>query len=364
TVAPDTTQHSSEGSAEGLVLRLIGLARTRAMRKTSIIIPSSDGARSTTHREVVTERKDFLSYEVHLASFDGRATNGTYSYPFSVLLPPGLPSSMQERGPQGVGCAIAYGFEARLHRPGLLHTDAKAKSQLKVFSRPQETAAAMPVLVGPEAQTVKTCCCFKSGSMSIGFEADRSVVGINEPVRLTVVARNDSSLSVKSMHIEILQVCTWYAHGQKETNTRTVASMIVAGSQLGEVQRAAGEGNQRGRSAIAVDVAARQYLQEMLASGAGTRYELLVPDDCIVSTETGLIDVRHSLSVRLKTPACINSPDVWMPLRVQTGTSGVLSPAKAPPYATALAAESGGDLRPVSVPQSAVTMEFSSELPQ
>lgn len=97
TVAPDTTQHSSEGSAEGLVLRLIGLARTRAMRKTSIIVPGSDGARSTTHREVVTERKDFLSYEVHLASFDGRAANGTYSYPFSVLLPPGLPSSMQVR---------------------------------------------------------------------------------------------------------------------------------------------------------------------------------------------------------------------------------------------------------------------------
>lgn len=74
-----------------------------------------------------------------------------------------LAAVFQEKGPQGVGCAIAYGFEARLHRPGLLHSDTKAKSQLKVFSRPQETAAAMPVLVGPEAQTVKTCCCFKSG---------------------------------------------------------------------------------------------------------------------------------------------------------------------------------------------------------
>ena len=156
--------------------------------------------------------------------------------------------------------------------------------------------------------------------MSIGFEADRSVVGINEPVRLTVVARNDSSSSVKSMHIEIMQVCTWYARGFKEIKERTVASMIVSGSQLGEVQRPAEEGHQRGRSTIAVETAARQYLQKLLLAGAGTRYELLVPDECLLTLETGLIDVRHSLGVRLKTPTCINAPEVWMPLRVQAGT--------------------------------------------
>ena len=171
------------------------------------------------------------------------------------------------------------------------------------------------------------------------------MVGINEPVSITVVARNDSSSPVKSMHIEIVQVCTWYARGQRETNTRTVASMIVSGSQLGEVQRAAEEGNQRGQSAIAVEVAARKHLQELLAAGAGTRFELLVPDDCLLSLETGLIDVRHSLNVRLKTPACINSPDVSMPLRVQTGTAvlgkqqpepnpGGLPSSEAAPYGT------------------------------
>ena len=74
-------------------------------------------------------------------------------------------SVFQENGSHGAGCAIAYGFEASLHRPEVLHFDARAKSQLKVLSRPQETAAVMPVLVGPEAQTVKTCCCFKRGRL-------------------------------------------------------------------------------------------------------------------------------------------------------------------------------------------------------
>lgn len=98
-IAPNATQNNAEGSsADGLVLRLIGLARTRAMRETTIIIPSGNANHTTTHREVVSEQKDFLSYEVHLATFDGRTTTGSHSYPFSVMLPPGLPSSMQVRG--------------------------------------------------------------------------------------------------------------------------------------------------------------------------------------------------------------------------------------------------------------------------
>ena len=90
-----------------------------------------------------------------------------------------------------------------------------------------------------------------------------------------------------------------YARGQKETKKRTVASLAVSRSQLGEVQRAVEKGNQRGRSTTVLDHAARPYLQELLAAEAGTRYVLLVHNDCLFTLKTGLIDVRHLLSVRL-----------------------------------------------------------------
>lgn len=100
TAAPNTTQSNDEGSsADGLVLRLIGRAKTRVMRETTVVVPNgSDTSRTTTHREVISEEKDFLSYEVQLASFGGKATTGSHGYPFSVMLPPGLPPSMQVRG--------------------------------------------------------------------------------------------------------------------------------------------------------------------------------------------------------------------------------------------------------------------------
>lgn len=212
--------------------------------------------------------------------------------------------------------------------------------------------------------------------MSIGFEADRSVAGVNEPVSLTIVARNDSSSSVKSMHVEILQVCTWYAQGQKKSTKRTVASMVVPESDLGEVRWAADEGNQRGRSAIAVADEARTYLQDLLTAGAGTRYEIVVPDNCFLTLKTGLVEVRHLLSVRLKTPTCITSPDVCMPFRVQASTAAVamgatpeatpvgLPSVEAVPCAATMGGRSGEEVRVVLVPQSAVSTEFSCDIPQ
>lgn len=206
---------------------------------------------------------------------------------------------------------------------------------------------------------------FPCPSLSLGFEADRSIAGVNEPVSIAVVARNDSSSSVKSMHVELLQVCTWYAQGYRQTKSRTVASLVVRGLELGDVQWPVVEGNQRGRSDIAVADEARVYIQDLLAAGTGTRYDILVPDGCLLTMKTDLIEVRHLLSVRLKTPRCVSSPDLFMPFRVQArmaATPGA-TPVGLQSVGGMVRGGSGEEVKVVSVPQSAVSMEFSNDVP-
>lgn len=61
------------------------------------------------------------------------------------------------------------------------------------------------------------CCTFRTlsdiptTSMSIGFQADSSAVGLSESVGLTFVARNDSSAEVNSINVEIKQVRSQYS---------------------------------------------------------------------------------------------------------------------------------------------------------
>lgn len=199
--------------------------------------------------------------------------------------------------------------------------------------------------------------------MSLGFEANRSVVGHNEPIGLVVVARNDSSSVVKEMNVEIKQEISWSARMYNDRRKRTIASIKVSGSQLGELQRASSQGHERGRSPTAIADAGRNELQEMLRAGAGTKYELVLPDDCPTTMQTSLINVRHALVVELKTPTFVTSPEIWMPLRVQhiTTSEGVVEESVA--YATLVEADSIGNPVSLSVPSSAVIIEYTSNMP-
>lgn len=146
--------------------------------------------------------------------------------------------------------------------------------------------------------------------MSIGFQADRTVLSRNERAGLSVVVRNDSSASVKEMRIELVQVAKWYAEGHEARKRRVLASVAVPRSDLGSVGRAAEKGANRGRSAIEVANAACVELQEILTTGAGVRHEVVVPYKCSDTLNTKTIQIHHTLEVRLKTPWCTSSPDV------------------------------------------------------
>lgn len=210
-------------------------------------------------------------------------------------------------------------------------------------------------------------------SMSIGFETDHSIVRINDAIELILVANNDSTSQVNAMQVEIVQICTWYAHGYKEKKTRILASTVVAGSELGEMQRAVGTGDRRGRSPDELAGDARRDLKERLAVGAGTRCKLLVPDNCLLTVRTGFVEVTHLLGMQLKTPFYTSSPNIWMHLRVHPASKITGHPEvdRVEPsfvedgtHASAVKVYAHKKPKPVSVPPSAVTIKCSTETPQ
>lgn len=221
-------------------------------------------------------------------------------------------------------------------------------------------------------------CTFPMTSMSIGFQADRTVVGRNDRLGLLVVARNDSTSKVKELTIEIKQKVAWYAHRHKATSKRTVAKIAVSGSQLGPVAEGADERPDKDRSLAVVANAAQAELQELLTSGGGVRHELIVPEEkCSDSLRVGNIMVRHSLDVCLKTGTCITSPELSMPLVVQRMSAGPAeaagTSAAAPPpqsldaavpvaMATSVPLDAHWNPTPVQVPNSAVKLETEGML--
>lgn len=61
-------------------------------------------------------------------------------------------------------CCIEYGLEARLDRPGIFNFDAKDKSEITIFNKPQDNAVNnVPIRVEPETETVTNWCCSSKG---------------------------------------------------------------------------------------------------------------------------------------------------------------------------------------------------------
>lgn len=79
-------KHAEGSSANAFILKLVGKAAT------SVVYRDRNDNLHTAHQS-----KDLVEYDVQLAAFGGKVANGTHIFPFSVMLPPDLPSSMKVR---------------------------------------------------------------------------------------------------------------------------------------------------------------------------------------------------------------------------------------------------------------------------
>lgn len=88
-------QKDAGTSADALVLRVVGLIKTRSITKSTGLYATVSGAAAYTDHQAMSEDMEFLGYDVHLASFGGKMAAGEHSFPFSVVLPSELPPSMK-----------------------------------------------------------------------------------------------------------------------------------------------------------------------------------------------------------------------------------------------------------------------------
>lgn len=173
-------------------------------------------------------------------------------------------------------------------------------------------------------------------SVSLGYCVDSLVVWTGETFGIDVAARNDSSRRVTSMHIKIQQLASWSAQGHKDHKNRTLSSVLVRESSLGDLKRFADTGRWRGHSLASVAEAAREDLELRIAAGTGTPYELFVPRDALLSVQTDTVEVKHFLVVELQIKGARSPPpEISTPLHVQM-----------PPLPVAEAQPEGGSLLP------------------
>eukprot|EP00980_Cylindrotheca_fusiformis_P018394 scaffold6052_cov118-Cylindrotheca_fusiformis.AAC.7 len=295
-------------SAQCLQLKLVG-------RENAVIHHhrSNDSGDSEYRSQDRYERwtNSFFQVEYALHTFPNqRAPSGQYEYPFSISLPQNLPSSLTARSGKS-NCAVEYELIATVLQPGgsgLFQSNPQASKKISMSACVEEggdTSVHQPVDIIP----VKCCCCFcccccsKQGAMALETALDKTVVGPNDNIGVQFRCKNNSSMEVRKIYVQMEQIIEWNCNMHKKHIKQILDKKEFSGRSYPELMASAPKPTGCCRfGGVRYDVS-----QDTPLLQAWHVAQLQVPPSSQDSYQGQAIQVRHVVSVILASEGCCNS---------------------------------------------------------
>jgi len=308
TLAGTIHLHLSQGHSSGgsLTLTVEGEERTCVVESNS-----GDDEPDVYHRS----RRPLIFTTSEVANFNGKSIDpGSYAFPFTFMLPPGLPTTMYcSRGPHH--CQVEYLVRAQLRLPGPFSQGGATSSRPFYLSRQPKTDLQYqePIWVNPAVQKVNFCCCFNRGTMCLGAVVQQGIVERGENMSVSFACKNNSKSRLKGVRIQLLETTRWKANSEHASEVRTLADKYFDELQItGESRDHIPRGDEH-----RVTQESLKEIYDQLVKG-GTETSLLVNPNARDSFVGQLIEVAHSLSIVLCTSIFITSPRLDIPIYVQS----------------------------------------------
>jgi hypothetical protein len=254
-------------------------------------------------------------------------SNGQYEYPFQFRLPSQLPSSMLctsggSHASKRSFCEIRYHLEAYLSLPngGLSRHASKIPVHVRA-ARQTNIRANDPVFMDPETFPVTSCCFWNKGSVSLGWQADRSTVGPGEMVKVEARGQNRSQLDVESLTAQWVETVTWQTgNGRGKQHARTSRRTIVEQRLSVDPHSSPWTARDVLRGYNNGLVQGDDILQN---SQIPLRFSLRLPEDARTTYTGASVQVQHILLVRINTAGGITttSPELASRVRVERSSS-------------------------------------------
>lgn len=267
----------------------------------------------TTHH-TARSTKSLLFIDLPLASFpSGAVEPGRYEYPFSAVLPPGLPSSMSASGGKNK-CGIHYSVTVRLSRPGITKWDVTTKVPFILLA--QALPASGPLYAQPKTTPINLCCCCGRGSMTVGAVVNETVLGRGQTVGVGIAVKNESSVKVGLLYVQIKEIVTWSAQGHGGSVSRELARAEFSPQMIDGVTELSKDARKARRLDAESMYQTSMELYETLMSGK-QRSDLTILSDARDTYVGEVLSVRHFVRVVLTTPALMTTPTLSVPVRIQ-----------------------------------------------
>ena len=266
--------------------------------------------RSGKHGSYYRGSRDLVSASLVLREVGSTSIEpGTYAFPFRIHLPSSLPSSMNGSHAHNRGwwkiqyklCVLTNKSSSRF-----------AERLVSIASNPLPDER-VPCMVQPAFHRVESFGRVL-GTLAVGAKVTDAHVGRNTCLQFSLATRNDSSVDIERVNLELLEKVTWYASKRESCSSRCLIQRhdvdlpgILRGMQSRHELRQLRRTGPNREQLIGI-------LQD-LTSGRNLT-TLAVPMACRDSYHGPLVRIDHFLEITLMTKSMVSNPKVRIPLKI------------------------------------------------
>ena len=251
---------------------------------------------------------------------DTSSRNESGSYPFSFHIPDQLPSSMYYKDGNGGFCSIRY--KVKLHQMRARDQEIPIEIMAKPPSHPK------PSVLEPTVARIQLLYCIPRGNMTWAVGINDTRVGKGESLTINLGIKNDSRANLERVTCKLKQNVEWHTARHSSTNKSIIRSSSFSKSD--SMNATSKKTNlrptpQRQSKSLAA-------YEEILCSN---KMSFPIPDYVCQSYTGRLIQIRHYISIKAKTPSCYTDPKIHIPIEIVSPRDTPVVMAHAIPFPSA-----------------------------
>lgn len=224
--------------SKGIFLQLEGEEIVRFEEEVTDRVDQDEDGDTMEKRIVVRHGKnEFIDMKIPIHTYRELLMPGQYTYPFTIMIPQGLPGTFFEAdnnprmGGKDYSCQVRYKLQCECDSSGFLSRDIEYEKPIVML----ETAlSAIDQPTVEHTATVMFCCCIPKGDVYIKATFDKNAYRPGENAYIVVNVNNMSESDVDEINAKLMRRLSMRADGAHMDNTELMREVTIPGVPAGE----------------------------------------------------------------------------------------------------------------------------------
>jgi hypothetical protein len=286
---------------DSLIVRLIG------QESTVVMMSRKERSRQVS---VFVEIPQTLAH-----SPSGTFQKGQHEYPFIFTLPSsGLLTSFYANS-RGNECRTEYRIEAQVVRKGIFKWDVRSSADFNVWPFPPACPDTYPVTVPVTGEKAHFFWCRGTGTLQMGISCSSASLAIGEEFDISYVLKNNSTSTIQSVVVGIVQNVTFQANGVKHVFKQFLFEKRLGNNELNELGI---EVSPSGKQKAKLLETNRDWVdsQKQLDSNRFSLTGKIMENGSATPFAGKLIQVIHTLELSVQTSFGTSNPLIYAPITI------------------------------------------------